>query len=283
MAKLQIVIDRAQIERTDVKILQEGAKAQELHSVLRSLCATEKYRSVQEIQNEINNLTIRLDSMNVIKDKIPIVQKLKNLEAQLELKGVNQNDGKVASSSIGSTGHADSCVLENAFYKKLVEVDSDDIVFKAYNLALLVSDVHQVKVFYAFLNHLFRSNRISKDDRQRCTLKVLQETSRTICKSSCQLKTMQGRIIQKCRDDGILLHGIDEHDADSVTSTEPSLPSLASSLAMIEFRVGEMLARTSTQSQVTANTPNESVCHPAILTQVQAVGRSLKDFQVALE
>ena len=85
LKNLQIVIDRAQIERTDITVLQEGAKAQEVHSILESLCTDEKYISVQPLQDEINMITSQLDRMNVIKDKIPLVEKLKELESQLQV------------------------------------------------------------------------------------------------------------------------------------------------------------------------------------------------------
>ena len=286
MEKLHNAIERAKAivdySDDDELVLQEGAKAQSLLPLLDSLRDDEKFWTSEQIQEEIDQLTARIQNTEIIQDRIPMGRKLQRLKSLLELNGVTNNDRKPPGRSVASTRDEKSGRLEDAFYRKLVEAYSDDIVFKVHDLALLVSNIHQMKVFYTFLNHLFRSNLLSKNDRQRYALKALQRTSKTFCKSDRQLMAMQERIVQKCRQDGILLHGIDKRDANSVISTEP-LPSLASNFAMLEYRVGEMLPRTSTQSQVTANTPSDGISHRAILAQVQAVGRSLKDFYAALE
>ena len=287
MEKLHNAIERAKAvvdySDDDELVLQEGAKAQSLLPLLDSLRDDEKFWTSEQIQEEIDQLTARIQNTEIIQDRIPMGRKLQRLKSLLELNGVTNNDRKPPGRSVASTRDEKSGRLEDAFYRKLVEAYSDDIVFKVHDLALLVSNIHQMKVFYTFLNHLYRSNLLSKNDRQRYALKALQRTSKTFCKSDRQLMAMQERIVQKCRQDGIVTHGIDKHDADSVTSKEPSLPSPTSNFAMFEFRVGEMLPRTSTQSQVTANTPSEGISHRAILSQVQSLGRSLKDFLAALE
>ena len=283
MKNLQNVIDRAQIERTDITVLQEGAKAQELYSILQSLCTDEKYRSIEHIQDEINSITSQLDRMNVIRDKIPLVEKLKKLESQLELRQLTQNDRKLPGHPVRSTRHMDSCVSDDAFYRKLVEVDCDDIVFKVHDLALLVCDVHQMKAFYIFLSHLYRSKRISKDDRQRYTKKALQQTFKSIDKIDQQAVAMRKKIVDKCRQDGVLVSGIDNHQTDSVAAITDSMSALPNKLAMTEFRVGEILPLTYSQSPETTNTESDSIGHRVVLSQAQALGRSLKDVYAALD
>ena len=287
MEKLHNAIERAKAvvdySEDDELVLLEGAKAQSLLPLLESLCDDEKFWSISQIQEEIDQLTARIQNTEVIQDRIPMGRKLQHLKSLLELHGVTHDNRTRPGRSVGSISDDNSEVCEDVFYKKLVEVDSDEIVFKVNDLARLVSHVHGMKVFYTFLNHLYRTNRISKDDWERCTLKALQKTFKTICMSGRQLKIFQELIVQKCRQDGIVILGIDEHDADSVTYTEPSLSSPASNFAMFEFRVCEMLPRTSLESQMTANSLSEGISHRAILAQVQAVGRSLKDFHVALE
>ena len=190
---------------------------------------------------------------------------------------------EVLSLTVRSTRYDDSCVSENVFYNKLVEVECDDIVFKVHDLALLVSDVYQMKVFYIFLNHLYRSKRISKDERQRYTMKALQETFSTIQKTDQQALTMQDRIVEKCRQDGILVSGFDNHETDSVAAITDPMSSLPNKLAMTEFRVGKILPHTSTQSSATTNTASESIGHRVVLAQAQALGRSLKEVYSALD
>ena len=177
----------------------------------------------------------------------------------------------------------DSCVAEDGFYRKLVDVDCDDIVFKVHDLALLVSDVYQMKVFYIFLNHLYRSKRISKDERQRYTLKALQETFNTIEKTDQQALTMHERIVDKCRQDGVFVSGFDNHETDSVAAITDPLSSLPNKLAMTELRVGKIVPHTSTQSSATTNTASESIGHRVVLAQAQALGRSLKEVYSALD
>ena len=270
----------------DVTVLQEGAKAQSLLPFLELLCDDEKFRSVEQIQEEIDKLTSTIQNMEDIQDRIPMGRKVQHLKSLLELNGVTDNERKPPGRSVGSTRDGDSEVFEDTFYRTLVEAYSDDIVFKVHDLAFLVSNIHQMKVFYTFLNHLYRSQRISQDDRQRYTLKALQELSKTICKSDSQLMAMQGKIVEKCRQDGILIHGngIASFYADSVaTMTEP-VSSLASNLSMIEFRVGEVLPRTPTQSQTTPNSSqSDSIVHRVVLAQAQALGRSLKELHDAIE
>ena len=283
MENLQNVIDRAQIERSDIKVLQEAAKAEKLHSILQSLCTDEKYLSVEHIQDEINTITSQLDRINVIKDKIPRVAKLKKLESQLELTQLTQNDRKLPGHPVRSTRRTDSCVSEDDFFKKLVEVDCNDVVFKVHDLSLLVYDVHQMKVFYIFLNHLYRSKRMSKDERQRYTMKALQETFKNIDKTDQQVLTMHERIVEKCRQDGVFVSGFDNNETDSVAAITDPMSSLPNKLAMTEFRVGEILHHTSTQSLSTTNIANESIVHSFVLAQAQALGRSLKDVYAALD
>ena len=286
MEKLNNAIERATAafghNDDDDELWREGAKAQSLLPLLQSLCDDEKFWSSEQIQEKIDQLTAQIQNTKVLEYRIPMGRKLQHLKSLLEMHGVTHDDRKRPGCSVASTRDDNSRVLDLGFYRKLVEVDSDGIVFKVHDVALLVSDVHQMKVFYTFLNLFYRFNLLSKNDRQRYALKALQRTSKTICKSDHRLMTMQELTVQKCRQDGIVIHGIDQNDADSVTSTDP-LPSLVNNLAMIEFRVGEMLPRTSIESQVTANTLSDGISHRAILAQVQAVGRSLKDFHVALE
>ena len=288
MEKLNNAIERATAAAghndNDEVLWQEGAKAQSLLPMLQALCDDEKFRSVQQIQAEIDQLTVEIKETKVIQDRIPMGRKLQHLKSLLEPHGVTDNDRKPSGRPVGSIRNDNSGVLEDAFYRKLVKADSEDIAFKVHDLARLVSNVIQMKVFYTFLNHLYRTKRIAKDDRERCTLKAILETSKTISKSDNKCITIQEKIVEKCRQDGIVVHGIDEHYADSVTSSDPSLPFPAGNFALFEYRVGEMLPRTLTQSQqVTANTLSEGISHRAILVQVQAVGRSLKDFYAALE
>ena len=210
-------------------------------------------------------------------------RKVQYLKSLLELNGVTDNDRKAAGRSVGLTGDGDSGVLEDPFYWKLVEADSDDIAFKVHDLARLVSDVHRMKVFYTFLNHLYRAKRISKDDRQRCTLKAIQETNKTISKSDNKVITIQEKIVEKCQEDGVLISGFGDHNPDHTgASTEP-VSFWANDLAMIEFRVGEVLPRTAAVLQATANTHNFSIDHRVVLAQAQALGRSLNELYAALE
>ena len=226
MEKLSNAIERAKAvvdySEKDVMVLQEGAKAQSVLPFLESLRDDEKFWSAEQIQEEIYRLTARIQNMEVIQDRIPVSRKVQHLKSLLELNGVTDNERKPPGRSVGLTRDGDSVVLEDIFYRKVVDTYSDDIVFKVHDLAFLVSNIHQMNVFYTFLNHLYRSKRISQDDRQRYTLKALQELSKTTCKSDSQIRTMQETIVEKCRQDGIVIHGIAKLDANSVTaSAEP--------------------------------------------------------------
>ena len=287
MEKLHNAIERAKAvvdySDDDELVLQEGAKAQSLLPLLDSLRDDEKFWTSEQIQEEMNQLTARIQNTEIIQDRIPMGRKLQRLKSLLERNGVTNNDRKPPGRSVASTRDDNSGVLEDAFYRKLVEVDSDDIVFKVHDLALLVSDVHHMKVFYTFINHLYRSNRISKDDRQRYALKALQKTSKTICKSDHQLMRTLERIVEKCREDGVIIHGIDNKEADSVAATTVTEPSVSNNIGMIEFRVGEMLPQTSTEALSTGSTHSNTIGSHAILAQAQALGRALKELDGALD
>ena len=74
----------------DEALWKEGVKAESLLPLLLSLCDDEKFRSVQQIQKEIDQLTVEIRNTMVIQDKIPIGRKIQKLKSLLELNGVTR-------------------------------------------------------------------------------------------------------------------------------------------------------------------------------------------------
>ena len=104
-----------------------------------------------------------------------------------------------------------------------------------------------------------------------------------ISNSDNKFITIQEKIVEKCQEDGVLFSGLCDHSPDHTGARTEPVSSLANDLAKIEFRVGEVLPRTSAVLQATANTHNFSVDHRVVLAQAQALGRLLKELYAALE
>ena len=85
MEKLEGAIQRAKSEYVDEEVLKEGSKAQKLLPILQSLCDEPKFHTVQELQEEIENLNVTVDNMDGIHDRIPLVRRINKLTSLVAL------------------------------------------------------------------------------------------------------------------------------------------------------------------------------------------------------
>ena len=240
--------------------------------LLESLCEDETFFSVQDLETKIDELTVRMESIDVIQDRIPLVHKVKRLTALVELNGVDTaEDTKPPGIKEALVKGSQSCVsIVGVFHEKLV--DPENIDLQLHEMSFLVSDLIELKVFYTYLNHLRRSKKLATEDWQRYSVNALHQTSRKISLSdSASIEILEG-IVSQFRKDGIFVHenimrsiGINSTYSDVVTELE-----------LFEFRVGQILPL------VTPQTAKSATGYP-ILMHVQALGRSLKEFFLASE
>ena len=78
--RLQLAIENAKHERRDVAVLKEGEKAELVLPIMQSLCHDEKYRSVQDVHDQIDKLETELEKTQCIAERTPIVQQIVELE-----------------------------------------------------------------------------------------------------------------------------------------------------------------------------------------------------------
>ena len=83
--KLEAAIQRAKSEYVDVEVLNAGANAEKLLPILQSLCDEPKFRSVQDLQQEIEKLNATVTNMNEIQDRILIAQRINKLKSLVAL------------------------------------------------------------------------------------------------------------------------------------------------------------------------------------------------------
>ena len=271
MEKVHIAIERVKIEYRDEEVLDQGAKAQSLLPLLESLYDDEKFHSVEDLEKKIDELTVRMGSIDVIQDRIPLVQAVKRLTALVEQNGVILEDKKLAGNKGGPVQGSESCVpCVGVFYDKLVY--PEDIDIQLHELSFLVSNLNQLKVFYSYLNHLRRSKSLHDEDWQRYSSIALHQTSRKMSVSDSASIEMFERIVSQFRKDGIFVNenimrsiGINSTSSDVEAKLEP-----------YEFRVGQILPLETPKPVKTASD------YP-VLMHVQALGRSLKELGAAYE
>ena len=80
MQRLHEAIQSAKNERRNVAVMEEGKKAELVLPIMQSLCKDEKYRSVQDLHDQIDELSTQLEQFQDMDDRIPIVKQILELE-----------------------------------------------------------------------------------------------------------------------------------------------------------------------------------------------------------
>ena len=80
MKRLHEAIQSAKLERRNVAVMEEGKKAELLLPVMQSLCKDEKYRSVQDLHDQIDKLSTQLEQFQDMDERIPVVKQILELE-----------------------------------------------------------------------------------------------------------------------------------------------------------------------------------------------------------
>ena len=84
--KLEGAIQRAKSEYVDVEVLNAGANAAKLLPILQSLCYEPKFRTVQDLQQEIEKLNVTVTNMmDEFQERIPLVRRINNLKSLVAL------------------------------------------------------------------------------------------------------------------------------------------------------------------------------------------------------
>ena len=162
------------------------------------------------------------------------------------------------------------------FYNKLVEIDDgddDDIIFKVHDLASLISNVHELKIFCTYLNYLCRTSQIDDRDWQRYMLKALKEMAKTTDSMNHDDRTIFGLVINKCCRDGVDWDPCSVQHAVSASSPSKTLSSesdFRKQLANTDIRVGLICPFSKGRSK---NGSNEN----DFLDICLELGRSLKE------
>ena len=85
MEKLNIAIYRAQMEFSDEDVLEQGIKAQRLLRIFESLAEEDQFRSNELMQEEIEELSTELATVQVIQERLPLVRKIKMLQSRIAM------------------------------------------------------------------------------------------------------------------------------------------------------------------------------------------------------
>ena len=77
------MIGRAKYERRNIAALEEGVKAELLLPIMQSLRLEEKFRSAQDLRDQIARLETELQRIQGIQERIPIVKQIVEVEHAL--------------------------------------------------------------------------------------------------------------------------------------------------------------------------------------------------------
>ena len=268
----QNTIYQASLECEDVNVLQKAAKAEMILPFMKSLRNHGKFRTVQDLQEEIYDLKGQVLEQPSFRERIPLA---KRIGVRQELKAKNFALRETAD----ETDHATPS--DATFYHELVKTSDANVGFKLFQLAILVSNPHQMKIFYTFSKHLYRTKQISHEDWTRYTLNALQQGSMKIARASEKSHSLIQKIVEKCQEDGINVKeniiSFPAASKDSSSSEEWSRPDCFRNKH--EFRVGEVLPLSAGKASKTQSSSN----HDRVLAQVQTLGRALKEFHSAVE
>ena len=269
----QNTIHEASLECEDVTVLQQAAKAEMILPFMKSLRNHGKFRTVQDLQEEIYDLKGQVLEQPSFRERIPLA---KRIGVRQELKAKNFALRETAD----ETDHAASS--DASFYHQLVKTSDANVGFKLFQLANLVSNPHQMKIFYTFAKQLYRAKQISHDDWTRYTLNALQQVSMKIAsRSNEKAQSLMKKIVEKCQEDGINVKeniiSCPAASKNSLSSEEWSRPDCFPNKH--EFRVGEVLPLSAGKASKTQSSSN----HDRVLAQVQTLGRALKEYHSAVE
>ena len=203
-----MTMQRANMDGINVHELKEAAKAELLLPLVESLCNHEKFRTVRELQDEIKKLEVQMRESRGFRERVPIAEHIQNLQNLNSRNGDAGCDTKRPGRRSQAVNESEECRSSSAsseFYRKLVSIDdeSDDILFKVHDAALLIYNVHHLKIFCTFLNHLYRSSKVHAKDWHRYTVKALKQTARRIDNMDHVGRAIFGLVVNKCRRDGI--------------------------------------------------------------------------------
>ena len=237
--QLERILKRANLERRSIQVLQAGQIAQAILPILTPARQDEQFSSIQDIQKEIVRLTVQLEHNKLsVEDRMELVSKLEERNEVLARKGgapytrirqQNNEEHCLPTDAVEGTATTKTTLPPtiNEFYKALIErinnnsneeQDNDALDFKLLDLAFLVSNVHQMKIYYTLIQMLYRRHHIRMHDWQRYTRKALRQTATVLSlqvhdnatdgkeSSSCQdmLHVLWNVILDKCRRDGAI-------------------------------------------------------------------------------
>ena len=60
-------------EYSDQEMVQKGADAQDLLVVLRSIVSDAKFRSVKDLQDEIDEIQTKIETIELMREKLPLM------------------------------------------------------------------------------------------------------------------------------------------------------------------------------------------------------------------
>ena len=139
----------------------------------------------------------------------------------------------------------------STFYQKLIISSKDLISLRLSELTLLIPHVHEMKIYYTFLNHLFWSGLIDEDDRERFTVQALRQTAKTslTCEEACGVFET---ILHKCWNDGT----VDEQTFQALlkqpilsTTMANGFPDIRQHLARHDFCVWQVMENVTRDQQ----------------------------------
>jgi hypothetical protein len=178
-------------------------------------------------------------------------------------------DGRNFLSSMESLQLQTTSSSSSKFYIKLFEKDNRDIIFKIDELATIIQDVHEMKVFYTLVNNSYRMGIVHKDNRTRYISTSLEKvSSSTTCYDSIAIFK---QLLRKAREDGIInYHDFDildrkaevAHTAEapfvkdiwnSIEHLEARVDVLEHRVDILDARVANLESRVDKLEQVTAN------------------------------
>ena len=83
--KLHMAIYRVTMEFHDEDVLEQGIKAQRLLPIFESLAEEDQFRSIEFMQEEIEELSKELATVQVIQERLPLVRKIKMLQTRIAM------------------------------------------------------------------------------------------------------------------------------------------------------------------------------------------------------
>ena len=160
--KLQHDVLFAQEENRDISALEKGIEAERRLPRLKLLRRDQKFRTMQDMKEEIKFLSMDLEQISSLEDRLSVVKKINALVEQLgpdEMCAIDESNVRGRSSKNVKEAKDETIVYpvmdDKCFARKSTETHQH-VVTQLHKLGLWVSTATQKDIYLSLLDHINR-------------------------------------------------------------------------------------------------------------------------------